>query len=609
MSREVSLDSDQRLRALLEHSTDAIALLSPQGAVTYASPSTERVTGYTTTELVGRNSFALLHPEDLEAVRQQFTALLDRPGGSITLEYRLYHTDGTWHWMEGTLTNRLADPALGAVVCNYRDITRQKRGRERLRQSEERSRVLVEQASVGMFVTDLAWRFVEVNPVGCQLSGYTRQELLTRHIEDLVPEEDRAAVRARLKRLLTGETTSTQARLQRKDGSLLLVELSATLLSTGHLLGFVHDISARIQAEQARRQLLAYEQAARAEAEAARTRLYELFMQAPAMMAILRGPEHRYELANPLILPHRDRADILGKTAREVSPELVEQGVLAILDEVYTTGTPFVGTEFPARVDRRGDGVLEEAYYNFVCQPLRTAQGEIEGILAHSVPVTEQVLARRRVEELNRQLETRAAELTATFEAMTEGVVVCDARGEVLYTNAAYRSLMALEEDADPSLLHLDTRFVWLAPRDLEGRPLPKEQLATLRVLRGERLSGTHALDLMCRTREGTDIIVNVSGAPIRDVTGQIVGGVVVLRDVTERYRLEQQLRSSEHKFRSLVDSNILGVLVSDLDGRIYETNDRYAQILGYSRDELLAGTFNWSQLVPQTLTRQQDSS
>src|SRR5215472_14421795 len=186
MSLEVTLDSDQRLRALIEHSTDAIALFSPQGTVTYASPSTERVIGYPATNLVGRNSFAMLHPEDLEAVRQQFTTLLEQAGHSITLEYRLHHTDGTWHWMEGALTNRLADPEVGAVVCNYRDITRQKRGRERLRQSEERSQVLVEQASVGIFVADLAWRFVEVNPVGCVLSGYTREDLLTRSIVDLV---------------------------------------------------------------------------------------------------------------------------------------------------------------------------------------------------------------------------------------------------------------------------------------------------------------------------------------------------------------------------------------------------------------------------------------
>src|SRR6266567_585184 len=377
--------------------------------------------------------------------------------------------------------------------------------------------------------------------------------------------------------------------------------LIATML-TGHL-----AVALRERAEQANRresetrQLSEVVRATSQEAEAAHARLYDFFMQAPAAMTILRGPEHRIEFANPLALRHRDQADLMGKTAREVRPELVEQGVLAILDEVYTTGTPFVGTEFPVRVDRRGDGVLEEAYYNFVYQPLRTAQGDIEGILVHSVEVTEQVLARRRVEELNRQTEqeaqARTAELEAIFEAMTEGVIVCDARGEVRYINAAYRSLLALEEDADPSLLQLDHRIEWLAFRDLEGRPLPKEQLPVLRVLQGECLSSTHRMDCMCRTRKGEDLILNVSGAPIRDAAGQIAGGVVVFRDVTGQRHIEQQLQYSERKLLSLVGSNIFGVVVVDIDGRFYEANERFVQMVGYSKEELLSGAVTWQQL------------
>jgi len=213
---------------------------------------------------------------------------------------------------------------------------------------------------------------------------------------------------------------------------------------TGHL-----AVTLRERTEQANRreretrQISEVVRATSREAEAARARMYDLLMQAPAAMTILRGPEHRFEFVNPLVLRMRGRVDLVGKTAREAMPELVEQGILAILDEVYTTVTPFVGTEFPLRVDRRGDGVLEEGYYNLVYQPLLTAQGDIEGILVHSVEVTEQVLARHRVEELNRQLEAekdalrqaeqedqaRASELETILEAIADGVTMCDTRG------------------------------------------------------------------------------------------------------------------------------------------------------------------------------------
>jgi PAS domain S-box-containing protein len=616
MSLDVSRQSEQWLRALIACTTDIIALLTIDGPLTYVSPASERVTGYTAEEVVGRNGFEFVHPQDLGDMTQHLTGILDQPGNSATVEFRYRHKDETWHWMEGTLTNLLDDPVVGAVVCNYRDSTLKKQGIARRLQSEERYRVLVEQAGAGMFVTDAHGQVVEVNAMGCQLCGYAHEELLTRHMQDLVPEEDQAGLSAALERLRAGEVKQSQWWMKRKDGSLLPVESTANQLSTGDRLVIVRDISDRMQAEEARQRLLAYEQAERAEAEEAQARLYELFMQAPVAMTVLRGPEHRFEFANPLALRHRNLADVVGKTTRELMPEVVEQGILAILDEVYTTGTPFVGTEFPARVDRRGDGVLEEAYYNVVHQPLRRAQGDIEGILIHSVEVTEQVQARRRVEELNRQLEAekqiarqaqqeaevRAAELSAVFDAMTEGVYVCDARGEIRYTNPAYRSLLGVEEDADPSLLILDNRFRWMAVRDLEGRRLPKEQLAVMRVLGGERLSTTNSMNFVCSTRKGEDLILNASGAPIRDATGQIIGGVVAFRDVTKQRRGEQQLEYSEQKLRSLVESNIFGITVSDMAGRMYETNERLVEMLGYSKDELLAQTFNWYQLIPPDL-------
>ncbi|GLV53894.1 hypothetical protein KDH_07450 [Dictyobacter sp. S3.2.2.5] len=138
--------------------------------------------------------------------------------------------------------------------------------------------------------------------------------------------------------------------------------------------------------------------------KAERKRLHDLFMQAPAIIMMLSGPDHILELANPLSMQlHRAHQPIMGKPIREAIPELEKQGFLKLLDSVYQTGQPFSGTEIPIQLDRTGDGTLEQLYFNFVYQPSYDAQGTIDGILIHGVDVTDQVLARQHSEELSRQ--------------------------------------------------------------------------------------------------------------------------------------------------------------------------------------------------------------
>ncbi len=116
------------------------------------------------------------------------------------------------------------------------------------RQSEARYTALMEMASEGMFLADRRGDFVEVNPAGCLLAGYTREELLGKGIVDLVPEEERPEMLAVFAALLPETPRRIQGRMRCKDGSLLPVEWNVTVLSTGDLLGVVRDVSVRTQA-------------------------------------------------------------------------------------------------------------------------------------------------------------------------------------------------------------------------------------------------------------------------------------------------------------------------------------------------------------------------
>ncbi|MFL5343272.1 MAG: PAS domain-containing protein [Hyalangium sp.] len=173
--------------------------------------------------------------------------------------------------------------------------------------------------------------------------------------------------------------------------------------------------------------LLAREKEARAEAETERARLHALVTQAPAAIAIMRGPDFVFEFTNPLYEKFSGRTGLVGKPFREALPELVRQpGVVDVLCRVLQTGEPFVGHEYPVALDRRGDGTLEEAFLNLVYQPLHDAQGHVDGLLTHAVDVTELVQARRRAEALEQQ-----ARRQAEFEQQLIGIVSHDLRNPV----------------------------------------------------------------------------------------------------------------------------------------------------------------------------------
>jgi len=125
----------------------------------------------------------------------------------------------------------------------------------------------------------------------------------------------------------------------------------------------------------------------------------------------------------------RDVPDLIGQSVRAAFPELAGQGVYELLDAVYRTGEPFVGTEVLMRFDRAGDGRLEDVFFSFTYQPVRDAQGAVASILTHAVDVTEQVRARRLVEELAAE---RARVLAAEREARAAAEAAVQVRNDFL---------------------------------------------------------------------------------------------------------------------------------------------------------------------------------
>jgi PAS domain S-box-containing protein len=122
-AQEALQRSEERFRKLIEHSSDVITLTEPDGRLSYASPSTTQVLGYQPSDLVDGHALVRVHPEDKDLVWQALAEVQEQPSKVVVRRYRTRHADGSWRWVESTMTNLIEEPAVGAIVVNRRDIT------------------------------------------------------------------------------------------------------------------------------------------------------------------------------------------------------------------------------------------------------------------------------------------------------------------------------------------------------------------------------------------------------------------------------------------------------------------------------------------------------
>ncbi len=147
-----------------------------------------------------------------------------------------------------------------------------------------------------------------------------------------------------------------------------------------------------------------------------REQLHHLLLQAPVAIAIKSGPDFTFEFVNPVYEQIAGRTVPLGKPLREVFPEIAAQpAVMDRLWQVLKTGEPVRAEEFPVKWDRGGKGT-QEGFFNLIYQPVRDRDGRITGVLSFSIEVTEQVIARRKLEGLADELERRVQERTLQLQ-------------------------------------------------------------------------------------------------------------------------------------------------------------------------------------------------
>ena len=258
-AEEARRQGEERFRALIEHAADAVALVASDGTLLFASSPIARLLGVAPADLVGHHAFDRVHSDDLPRVAAVLDAITRSPGTPAALELRWHHADGSWRYIEAVAVNRLTEPAVGAIVVNFRDVSERRTAEAALRESEERFRTLVEGVRDIIFALSPEGTITSLNPAFETITGWRRDEWVGRPFERLVHAEDLPLALELLGRVVRGELRpASQFRVGTARADYRIGEFAATpLLHEGRLvsiLGIGRDVTERVQLEQQLRQ-------------------------------------------------------------------------------------------------------------------------------------------------------------------------------------------------------------------------------------------------------------------------------------------------------------------------------------------------------------------
>ena len=299
------------------------------------------------------------------------------------------------------------------IIRRTANVTARELAKQAQLESENKFKFMTDAVPQLVHTADTQGNVTYVNQRWLTYTGLTAQDLLGTGWRNTFHPDDLAAVQKKMQEALPNNAEfQAEVRIRDKDGnyrwhltkSLPLVSLNGKVTSRVGSNTDIHDTKLMVQELLSSNEQMALlsdqVQMALQKAEAERNTLERLMMKAPAFFCILKGPEHRYELINPgyqKLFPGRE---LLHKFVAEALPEVVEQGFIQILDNVYQTGQDFVAEEVPVKIGRNNTQQLEQIYINFTYQAIYNEAEEIIGILVFGYEVTQQFIFHQKLKEL-----------------------------------------------------------------------------------------------------------------------------------------------------------------------------------------------------------------
>ena len=559
------LASKALLINFVTHTPAAVAMLDME--MRYLQVSRQWLTDYNLEDqnIIGKTHYEIFPdvPDRWREVHQRCLA------GAVEkcAEDPFPRSDGTLDWLqwESRPWYKTAGE-IGGILFFTQVITKRKRAEEDLEKSVKRERAMIENSLDVIFTVDAAGKFVSVSPASLKVWGYQSEELIGRHFIELVVPEDVDKTNKAAAEIMSGiEARDFENCFRHKTGSRVAIRWTAFWSETDQLIfSIAHDSSEQKRMEEERKMLLA-------ELASEKARLQHIFDNSPSFIVSLRGPDFVFEIANPAYYKLVGQRELIGIPVREALPELLTQDLPEILRQVYQTGEPFIGNEMLVKLESLNGSEPEQHYINFVYLPLREADNSISGIVSYGIDVTEQVLAKFKLQESEERYRVVA-------ETANDVIITIDEHSSILYANPAVENILGYK----PSEL-IGNNLSIIVPERLHAA----HKAGISRYIQTDRKNiNWKDLDLPVLHRNGREIRTEISFGEYRENNKRFFAAVI--RDITERKRAEEIILESEEKYRSIVETANEGIWLTDLETRAIYVNRQMAEMLGYTVDEML---------------------
>ncbi|MEO6538219.1 MAG: PAS domain S-box protein [Ferruginibacter sp.] len=362
-------------------------LFNKQGEYYRWNKNMETVTGYSGDEIKNLHPLDFFKAPEKDMINNKIENVFKV--GEDNIEANFVSKDGheTPYYFTGMVINYEGETCLMGVGI---DISERIKSQKKLKESEEKYRALVEQASDGIFISNQAGDYLDVNSSASLLTGYSKEELLKLNLRDIVLKEELKENPLRLEEILSGKVVLNERFLKQKNGHPLQVEISAKLLADGRFQALVRDITQRKKAEEA---LRLSEQKYRL-----------LFNQNPMPMWMISVPERNFLDVNPAAIAHYgySKTEFLNMNVRDIRPEQDRKKMEEAL-ATFPTGINNAGVW----LHKKKDGTLIQV--NIITHDINYEGREAKLVLANDL--TEKIKAEENLKKSHEELRQLAANL------------------------------------------------------------------------------------------------------------------------------------------------------------------------------------------------------